>query len=136
MEDPAVTISFPDSNPLYVRALVLGLFGGVSLVLTHTYSRRGPIMYPVYAAILFASTLMMAQYSEFSFGTRFAGVLLSLVVATACSLAQVLYGASKRRHARAQAGKPPLPGGAPWWGMPIVVGSLVAASAGAAALVR
>lgn len=128
--------SLTEDNALFVRALIVGLFGGVSLILTHMHSRRGPLMYSVYAAILFVSTLIAAQFTELSFVTRFTGVLLSLVVATGCSLAHVMHLAAKRAQARAREGKPPLAGGAPWWGMPIVVGSLVVASAGAAALVR
>ena len=128
--------SFPESNPVYIRALIVGVFGGLSLVLTHTFSRRGPLIFPVYAAILLVATLVTAQFPGLTFGTRFASVLLSLIVATACSLTEISYRAARRARARAQTGKPPLPNAAPGWGMPSVVGGLVAVSAGAAILVR
>lgn len=129
-------VSVLDVNPVFARSLIVGVFGGISLVLSHMYTRRGPLIYPIYAAILFASTLVVAQYAEYPFGIRFTGVLLSLVVATAFGLARVMHVAAKRSQSHALAGKPPIPGGAPWWGMPVVLGGLVAASAGAAALVR
>ena len=40
--------------PLVLRAGVVGIFGGAGLVLTQMYSRRGPLIFPVYAAILAA----------------------------------------------------------------------------------
>ena len=45
------------SNPALPRAIVVGLFGGAGLALTSIYSRRGPLIYPVYAAILAALAL-------------------------------------------------------------------------------
>ena len=38
-----------------LQAAVIGVFGGAALVLTQLYSRRGPMIYPVYAAILLAA---------------------------------------------------------------------------------
>lgn len=131
-----MTFSVPETNPIYVRALVVGLFGGLSLVLTHTFSRRGALMFPVYAAILLVGTLVTTQFPNLTFGTRFASVLLSLVIATACSLVEISYRAARHARMRVQAGKPPLSTTVPWWGMPVVFGSLVAVSAGAAILVR
>ena len=78
----------------------------------------------------------MLQFDELSFATRFVSVLISMVVATLCSFAEVMYHYTMRMHARAQQGLPQLPSRAPWWSLPIVVGSIVAASAGAAAPVR
>ena len=36
------------NNPAFPRALVIGLFGGAGLALTALYSRRGPLIYPVW----------------------------------------------------------------------------------------
>ncbi len=44
-------------NPALPRALVLGAFGGVGLVLTVVYSRRGPMIFLPYAALLVALAL-------------------------------------------------------------------------------
>ena len=39
-------------NPALPRALAVGAFGGVGLVLTVVYSRRGPMIFVSYAALL------------------------------------------------------------------------------------
>ena len=76
-------------NPAFPRALVLGALGGIGLVLTMTYSRRGPLIYPVYAALLASLTLLLARYGHLSFGVRavdgfagffFASILLYVAV--------------------------------------------------------
>jgi hypothetical protein len=54
------------------RALVIGLFGGAALVLTNLYSRRGPLIYPVYAAILFTLGLSLSRATALGFGARLA----------------------------------------------------------------
>ena len=117
-----------------LRACILGLFGGAALVLTHTYSRRGPMLYLVYAGILAATVLMLAQSSPSAYRLRFLAVLLAVSIATCMSLIRVLIvGARQRRRMR---DLPVLPGGAPWWAMPFVATCLVVVSAGAALILR
>ena len=69
-------------SPLFARALVIGIFGGVGLLLGHRFSTRGPIMFPIYAAILFVASLVVAQYPGLSFMARFSFVMLSMLIAT------------------------------------------------------
>ena len=63
------------------QAVVIGTFGGVGLVLTTIYSRRGPMIYPVYAAILAALTLLLARYSALPFSVRFSACLAGFLMA-------------------------------------------------------
>ncbi len=44
----------PEFTPTLLRGLVIGAFGGAGLILTQVYSRRGPLIFIVYATILFA----------------------------------------------------------------------------------
>ena len=71
------------SNPAVPRALVVGAFGGAGLVLTVVYSRRGPMIYPVYAALLAALTLLLARYPEVAYGGRFGAALAGFAAASA-----------------------------------------------------
>lgn len=70
------------SNPLVLRAAVLGAFGGIDLVLTSVYSRRGPLIFPVYAALLAATGLLLAKYSSLPFGTRLGAGLTVFMAAS------------------------------------------------------
>jgi hypothetical protein len=114
------------------RALVIGAFGGVGLVLTQIYSRRGPLIYPVYAAILFGLGLFLSRISGLSFGARllvcFAAILLSTLAALGATL---VLAARVRARLRAD-GHVLAPGRAPIWGLPLVLLVLVLASAGVA----
>ncbi len=65
------------------QAAVIGLFGGVGLALTVIYSRRGPMIYPVYAATIAAITLLLARYASLSFGARFVAGFVGFEVANA-----------------------------------------------------
>jgi hypothetical protein len=114
------------------RALVLGAFGGAALVLTQLYSRRGPLIYPVYAGILFALGLFLSRATGLSYGARlivcFAAVLLSTVITFGATL--VL--AARARDRLLAEGRTVAPGAAPVWGLPLVLLLLVTASAGVA----
>src|SRR6266850_8069383 len=65
------------------KALVIGLFGGAGLALTAIYSRRGPMIYPVYAALLASLTLLLTRFSSLSFGDRFKASLAGFLLASA-----------------------------------------------------
>ena len=71
------------SNPALPRAIVVGLFGGAGLALTSIYSRRGPLIYPVYAAILAALALLLARYSTIAYSARLVAALSGFCVASA-----------------------------------------------------
>jgi hypothetical protein len=71
------------ANPAFPRALVVGAFGGVGLVLTAMYSRRGPTVFAPYAAFLAALTLLLARYPGLAYGVRFAAGLGGFLVASA-----------------------------------------------------
>ncbi|MEO8334107.1 MAG: hypothetical protein ABI664_03990 [bacterium] len=70
-------------NPLMPRALVVGLFGGAGLVLTSLYSRRGPAIYPVYAAFLTLLAFELARYDYLSYAARFSAAACAFILASA-----------------------------------------------------
>jgi hypothetical protein len=127
---------FTADATLFARALVVGTFGGVGLLLGYRFSRRGAIMFPIYGAILFVTSLVMAQFPGLSFVVRFGVVMLAMLVATVIAMAGVLYNVDQQERKRAERGLPPVEGRAPWWSAPFVVASVAAASAGVAILVR
>ena len=116
----------------FFQAIVIGVFGGAGLVLTQLYSRRGPLIYPVYAAILIALALSLAHAGSVSFGARFVAALAGMVVSTAISMAAVVIASRRRRRAYVTAGITMGPGHMPWWAGPLLLTLLVTASAGAA----
>lgn len=120
--------------PLLSRALVVGVFGGAGLVLTHRYSRRGPLVYPVYATILIALGLVSARFAELPYLVHFLGNLGGLFTASAIAVVAVITRGNIERERLRNSGKTLGPGGSPWWGLPSIVLALVAASAGAAYL--
>ncbi len=71
------------ATALVSRAAVVGVFGGAGLALTSIYSRRGPLVYPVYAALLAALALLTAGYSSVSYAGRLIGVFVGFAVASA-----------------------------------------------------
>src|SRR4051812_5807301 len=73
-------------NPAFPRAIVLGLIGGIGLALTATYSRRGPLIYPVYAAVLAALTVLLARYASLPYDARVVAALAGF-----CAASAVLY---------------------------------------------
>jgi hypothetical protein len=82
------------ADPLSVaaisRALVVGVFGGIGLALTVTYSRRGPLIYPVFAALLAALTLLLSRYAALPYSTRFAAALAGFLMACVPFYAAIL----------------------------------------------
>ena len=62
------------SAALITQAVVVGSFGGVGLVLGFLFSKRGPIIFPIYAAILFVAALVISQYPGLSFLARFSAL--------------------------------------------------------------
>ena len=114
------------------QAIVIGAFGGAGLVLTQLYSRRGPLIYPVYAAILVALALSLAHAGSLSFGARFAAAFAGMVVSTAITMAAIIIQSRRRHRAFVAAGVNVGPGHIPWWAGPLLLTLLVTASAGAA----
>jgi hypothetical protein len=119
---------------ILLRALVLGLLSGAGLVLTHVHSRRGPMLYPVYAATLLGIALMLAQFDAMGFALRFGAALLSLGVASLLLLLRVSYRSAQRRALQGAVAMGP--SRRPPWGMPLVATTLLAGSAAVAFIVR
>lgn len=63
------------STEAFPRAIVVGVFGGAGLVLTHLYSRRGPLVYAPYAALVVMLTWLLARYPAVPYVGRFAAAL-------------------------------------------------------------
>jgi hypothetical protein len=82
------------SNPALGRAIVLGLFGGVGLALTTITSRRGPMIFPVYAAILVGLAMLLSRFSDITHAEGLIATLAGFSVASG-----VLYVATML-HAR------------------------------------
>lgn len=101
------------STPAVGHALVVGAFGGVGLVLTVLYSRRGPTIYRVYAALLVALALELSRYATLPYGARYVAASVGFVAASAPFLvATFALMARRRRRLRAQ-GRLPAHGGGP-----------------------
>lgn len=73
------------------RAVVIGLFGGAGLALTIYYSRRGPLVYPVYAALFAALALHLSRYPALTFADRFSATLIGYMVASTIAMMLILY---------------------------------------------
>jgi hypothetical protein len=122
----------PTLFSLLPRALVIGAFGGAALVLTQIYSRRGPLIYPVYAAILFTLGLFLMRATGLGFGARLLICLVAVLLSTAMTLLATLVLAARARTRLLAEGRTLVPGRAPIWGLPLVLLILVTASAGVA----
>ena len=131
-----MAVPVADLTDVMISALVMGIFGGVGLTLMHAYTRRGPVLYIVYAALLLSTALMLSQYDALPFAVRFLAVLCTLMVASLFLFVRVAMRSSRRERMRVREGKPPLTVTRPWWGMPTVVGALAAVSAGVALVLR
>ena len=118
--------------PFLARAAVLGFIGGVGLVLTQVFSRRGPLILPVYAAVLAALALLGARFPQLPYSAHFSAILIGMVVATALALIAVIVRGGRERRALAASGRELHPGGAPWWGFPAIAAAIVASSAAVA----
>src|SRR2546429_5533641 len=69
-------------NPALPRALAVGAFGGVGLVLTVVYSRRGPMIFVPYAALVAALTLLLSRFEQLPYAPRFAAAFAAFAIAT------------------------------------------------------
>jgi hypothetical protein len=114
------------------RALVVSVFGGVGLILTQVYSRRGPLIFPVYAAICAALTWSLARAPNPPFTSRFVIALTSTLLATAMAFVATLVLAARARRKLVESGRQFAPGRVPAWGLPLILLILVAVSAGVA----
>src|SRR3954469_10543208 len=93
-----------------LQAAVIGVFGGAGLVLTQLYSRRGPMIYPVYAAILFVLTLSLTRATSLGFVSRFLAALAAMVISTAIAMAGIVVLGARTRRALLASGRPLAPG--------------------------
>ena len=115
-----------------LQAAVIGVFGGASLVLTQLYSRRGPMIYPVYAAILFALALSLTRATSLGFLSRFLAALAAMVISTAIAMASTMVLGARTRRALLASGRPLAPGHIPQWVGPLLLLLLSTVSAAAA----
>jgi hypothetical protein len=97
-------------TPAAARAAVIGAFGGAGLALTATYSRRGPMIYPVYASILAALAVLLSRYPDLPYLGRVLAALIGFCIATAAAYAAV--GILARRARRRLVAKGRLPASA------------------------
>ena len=125
-------MSSPDFVGALSRALVIGVFGGTGLVLTQLYSRRGPMIYPVYAALLAALALSLARVNDLSFAARFVIALSATLLATAMTFVATVVLGRRARKQLIESGRPFGPGRVPAWGLPLLLLILVVVSAGVA----
>ncbi len=124
-------------NAAFPRAIVLGLLGGAALVLTVTYSRRGPMIYLPYAALLVAMGLLLSRYSQLPYTARFAAALAALLIATVPLYVAVAILSARGREELCREGRlPPHTEGSSMWARTLRVAFLlllgVIASAGVA----
>lgn len=96
------------ATPAAARTLVVGLFGGMGLVLLAIYSRRGPLVFPVYAAILAALTAVLSRDAALPFAARYAAALVGFVAASAPFFAATMRLAARERARLRTAGRLPL----------------------------
>jgi hypothetical protein len=126
-------------NPALPRAIVLGLFGGIGLALTATYSRRGPLIYPVYAAVLASLAVLLSRYSTLAYNVRVVAALGGFCAASLVLYVAVGFLADRDRAIWVELGRLPetalhhrvsLLGHAWRWGFLLAIGTV--ASAGVA----
>lgn len=70
------------TDALFPRAIVLGIFGGIALALTPIFTRRGPMILPVYAALLAALGFLAARYTTIPYAARALAVFAGYCVAS------------------------------------------------------
>lgn len=86
------------THPAFARAVVLGAFGGIGLALTTMYSRRGPLIFPVYAAFLGSLAVLLARYEDMAFPIRLSAAMAGFVVAAAVHYGTVVISANRERR--------------------------------------
>jgi hypothetical protein len=112
-----------------LQTAVIGAFGGAGLVLTQLYSRRGPLIYPVYAAILFVLALSLTRATGLGFASRFLAALVGMLISTTIAMV----GTVARSHpGLLESGRPLAPGRIPSWAAPLLLLLLSTVSAAAA----
>jgi len=120
-------------NPLFPRAIVLGIFGGIALILTIIYSRRGPHVYISYAAMAVVMALLVARHETLSFGAKSTAAFAAFLVATAlASFAVAVQGERHREELRRQKRLAPDSPGLSTWGQVWRLGSVMLAGLAAA----
>ena len=115
-----------------MRAIVIRALGGIGLILTHVFSRRGPLIFPVYAGILASLAMVTARFSDVPFSAAFAAVLAGMTVATMLALASVLVNSAKHRRKLVASGRIIKDERPPRWALPLTALSLIASSAAVA----
>lgn len=114
-----------DLGPAMVRALAVGVAGGVALVLTMIYSRRGPMIYPVYGALIYCLALLLGRYPDLPFGPRILSAFTGLIIASLIAFFGVIVlGGQERRRLTGKV----VEGRVPPWGFPLVFAILLLAS--------
>ncbi len=101
------------ASPAVLRALVVGLFGGAGLVLTVMFSRRGPMIFPVYAALLAALAWLLSRYAALPYSARFAAALVGFLAASAPLLVATAIQAGRERARLRAEGRLPAGGRGP-----------------------
>jgi hypothetical protein len=86
------------THPAFMRAVVLGAFGGIGLVLTTMFSRRGPLIFPVYAAILGSLALLLTRYADLAFPIRLSTAMAGFLVAAGMHYVAVGISANRERR--------------------------------------
>ncbi|HUP50437.1 MAG TPA: hypothetical protein VNA04_16805 [Thermoanaerobaculia bacterium] len=86
------------THPVFSRSVVLGAFGGIGLALTTVYSRRGPLIFPVYAAFLATVAVLLARYGDIVFPERLLAAMAGFVVAATIHYATVGVHANRQRR--------------------------------------
>ena len=87
-------------HPVFLRAVVLGALGGIGLVLTTLFSRRGPLIFPVYAAFLSSVAVLLAQYTGISFSFALSAAMAGFAVASGLHYVAVVIIANRQRRQR------------------------------------
>lgn len=119
------------THPAFSRALTVGVFGGVGLVLLSMLSRRGPLVFPVYAAILASLAVLLARYPAMAFPLRLGCAFGGFTVAGVIHYISVGIAANRDRRRR---GAPPesLSVAGHSWRLAFLLGTGLLASAGVA----
>jgi hypothetical protein len=115
-----------------LQASIIGAVGGVGLVLTQIYSRRGPLIYPVYAAILFALTLSLSRATGVDFSLRYMAAFVAMGLSTGIAMIGTMFRAARARRELVASGRSVAPGQIPPWAAPLLLVLLCTASAAAA----
>jgi len=95
------------TNPLLPRAIVLGVFGGIGLALTPVFTRRGPMILPVYAALLAALAFLVARYTDVSYAARTFAVFAAYSVASFALYLATGVRANRERRRSVELGRLP-----------------------------